>query len=240
MMEILREDVNIAGKALEARDTPYRRRNFVRTFGAMVEGHTSILLGTVKEMAGSTPDWPSRFTDAEMALIRGESYRLTGAGEATTATARLPKLETFLFSLQMYAKWYCYPLSIRREGHSWESFRRALKLRDQVTHPGTAADLEVTPDDLNVVAQAVEWWAQMYDTVVREAPRHFSDSLSKLRKATEKMRSAREKRDALEKRRLMSGKAGAQLDGQKLDSGVPNHALQAAAKKRAAPKRPNR
>lgn len=201
MVDILRKDFNIAAKAVEARDTPYRRRNIVRTFAAAVEGHTSVLLQWVMMVVESMPK-KSFFTDAEMALIKDESYRLARGGKVTTAPARLPKVEAFLFSLEMYSKFWGYPLGSLREGNGWDSFCRALNVRDRLTHPQTASDLEVTSDELSAVAQAAEWWVQTYDRVHREAPRHFAEQVRRMKKGFR----------SLKKRRFFLGKAGGQPD----------------------------
>ena len=107
LVALLRADFNVARRALARNDSAYHRRTVVRAFGVLVEGHTSALLRRVRELVRADDNADllmGSLTDGEKALIRGESYRLTGTGEVTTSPTRMRKLDAFLFALRMYGK----------------------------------------------------------------------------------------------------------------------------------------
>jgi hypothetical protein len=168
---VLRADVLHAREGLENDDpTEYHRRQYVRAVFAQLEGSTF----TLKQLA--LPSDTSSLTDAELALLRGETYRLNDAGKALVSPAHLTLASDMRFAFRTYAKsvGLRYELPVTEPG--WSALLRAKKIRDRLMHPRTAKDLEVTDPELACTTEAAEWFqrqsqeiaALMMDQIARD------------------------------------------------------------------------
>jgi len=82
MDALLHSDVLRARKDLgESNPTEYHRRQYIRAVFAQLEGATF----GIKQLA--IPSRNSSLSDAELALLRGETYRLNELGEAVIGAA---------------------------------------------------------------------------------------------------------------------------------------------------------
>lgn len=156
----LRVDVLRAREGLENDDPPeYHRRQYVRAVFAQLEGSTF----TLKQLA--LPSDTSSLTVAELALLRGETYRLNDAGEAVVTPAYLTLASDMRFAFRTYAKSVGleYELPVTEPG--WSALMRAKKIRDRLMHPRTAKDLEVTDSELACTTEAAEWFQTQYQEI---------------------------------------------------------------------------
>jgi hypothetical protein len=154
---LLRADVVRAREDLELSDpTEYHRRQYIRAVFAQLEGATFGL----KQLA--IPSKESLISSAELALLKGESYRLNDTGEAVVGNARLTLPSDMRFAFRMYAKsvGIAYDLPVNEPG--WTALIRARKVRDRLMHPRSPNDLETTDEEIGDATDAAEWFQKQY------------------------------------------------------------------------------
>ena len=154
---LLRGDVDKAHDGLEDDPTEYHRRQYIRAVFAQLEGSTF----SIKQLA-LTED-SSSLSNAEIALLRGEQYRLNDAGEARVSAAFLTLASDMKFAFRTYAKsvGLNYELPLTEPG--WSALVRAKKVRDRLMHPRSANDLSVTDEELQCATVASEWFQKKFN-----------------------------------------------------------------------------
>lgn len=154
---LLRADVIRAREDLQKSDpTEYHRRQYIRAVFAHLEGATFGL----KQLAISSGD--SSLSDAELALLRGETYRLNELGEAVVGTARVTLPSDIRFAFKTYAKSVGFAYDLPVNEPEWAALMRARKVRDRLMHPRGPRDLEIADQELGDATQAAEWFQAQY------------------------------------------------------------------------------
>lgn len=190
---LLRDDVAKAREGLDDDPTEYQRRQYIRAVFAQLEGSTF----SIKQLALSED--PSSLTNAEIALLRGEQYRLNDAGEATVSAAFLTLASDMKFAFRSYAKsvGLSYELPVGELG--WLALLRAKRVRDRLMHPRSAKDLSVTDEELKCATDAGEWFQKKFN----DLSDLMMDQVSRNRGMTEdEVTVFREERDKIVRRKL--------------------------------------
>ena len=153
---LLRSDVARARERLSDDPTECYRRQYVRAVFAQLEGSTY----SIKQLA--FPEDTSTISNAEIALLRGEKYGLTEAGEVYVSPIFLTLGSDMRFAFRTYAKFVGlnYELPVNEPG--WSALLRAKKVRDRLMHPRVAKDLEITDAELAYTTQAAEWFEKKF------------------------------------------------------------------------------
>ncbi|MGG3283606.1 hypothetical protein [Paenibacillus solani] len=147
-------DVDSAFKLLGAEDNQYNRRCYIRTVFAAVEALTYVL----KQKCLDRPDINRNiYTEAEIALLKEESYTLNNRAEAVSRNNFLPTADNFRFALNMYMRNSTgYKLDLSDGG--WELFNKALKIRHRIVHPKATVDFMIPDRDLEIVIKGYSWF----------------------------------------------------------------------------------
>lgn len=151
---ILGEDVVSASAAVDKDDNQSNRRALVRATVSAVEAmahlYRSQLLLRIKAD-------PTRYSTAEIALIREESYFLDGSGRPRIRPNYAPLPATFRFIIAMYHRglWKQFDLDV--DSHQWHAFHRVVELRHRLTHPKHPGSLQVSDRDLADTRAAYIW-----------------------------------------------------------------------------------
>jgi hypothetical protein len=138
-------------------DTPYARRALVRAHFALVEG----LSFSLRQVTVATLQDTPFLSPAELILLKEEGLTIDNKGQAQTIAERfLPFPNSLLFSIHCYVKNHGAKFTVDTNDPGWEAMRKAVKVRNKVTHPKSAAALELSPEDLTEFINAAEWWRQ--------------------------------------------------------------------------------
>jgi len=126
----------------------------VRATFALVEGWTAAIrrIALADGEAGVT-----EFTLGELAMLRGETYELEDSGEVRSKPV-FQQLTRQLRFFRAFAKTYALPFTLEIGGGGWRSFKKALEIRNRITHPKQAMDLAVSDDDLEQCGRAHAWF----------------------------------------------------------------------------------
>jgi len=120
--------------------------------------HFEAIIFQVKQLALVRGEMSGlRFSACELSLLREEEHSLNDKGEPTSRPARLRLSDNFKFATKLFSSAYCCSYCPDYGSHKWESFQRAQKIRNRVTHPKTAAHLEISDQELQVIDEAFDW-----------------------------------------------------------------------------------
>ena len=185
-VEILKADVDRNLDQLEGRDV-FWARGFVRAVFAYIEGLISTLrlkalltnvavqANLAKEpieltkgggFATLVPDVARHvekiqrgagFTPAETLLLKEWTFRLDDNGEIKYEKAKLSLASHLQFAFGMYAKAGGVKYALPKGEAGWEKLRLSIRIRDRITHPKRASDLNVTQDEAKTVMAAYVW-----------------------------------------------------------------------------------
>lgn len=156
LMNILWTDTAQVERSLETQDTPYGRRQYVRTVFAMIEG----MVFATKQLASSLPE--TAIDPSEAAMLRGVTYDLDDKGNAVERTARLTLEREIKFAFRTYARCVGLTYEINASGKGWQALIGAKQVRDRLMHPKRADDLKVSDAELTMAKNAGLWFREQH------------------------------------------------------------------------------
>lgn len=170
-INLLLSDVTAAHNDLQKEDTQYRRRTYVRTVFAAIEGYVHFL----KQSTLSTlDDDREHFSSVEIALLEELRYEVNQNGEVKVQAATIPTINNLRFALSAFTRTSPgFDLQLRDD--NWDILREAARtVRNRLVHPKKLDDLNVSDYDLELVDKAFSW----VDDIVRRAFVHSWSSVT--------------------------------------------------------------
>jgi hypothetical protein len=150
----LQADVYEAQELYKASGNQFARRVLVRAFFSFIEG----LAYNLRQVTLASCKGLPNVSAAELFLLQEETCEIDEKGKVRPPREKyLATGSAFLFSLRMYPKAHGGQYNPELGDGGWEAFRNALALRDSITHPKSAAKLEISDEALVNFAKASEW-----------------------------------------------------------------------------------
>jgi hypothetical protein len=112
----------------------------------------------------------SRHLMHEWALLSPEEYSPDSTGRLQKKEAKIPFTNYVAFSIRAYSqhsRWF--DCSDFFADNGWNEFKKAVRIRNRITHPKSASDLDISDEDTKTVEAASEW----FQGVVHELGRRF-------------------------------------------------------------------
>jgi len=157
MMEVLTNDVDefMDMAIVPNQIVPFSAmRAYVRAVFALVEG---VCFG-FRQLAARLPETEHCLTQGESAVLNDESYGLKDNGEVFTTTRFLKVQSGTRFTFAICSRVYKIHAEINYGDNGWDSFTKAIKIRDRLMHPKTVESLTVTKDEIGIVSDALHWF----------------------------------------------------------------------------------
>jgi hypothetical protein len=154
VVALLQDDVAKVVEYGKANPTPYAHRMFIRAEFALVEG----LLHQMRQVTFASLAETDLLRPEEVTLLRQVRYTLDKKGHITETEQFENFLPNMLFTLRMYAKNHGTEFEPNTGEVGWEAMHRAVRIRNSVTHPKSAACLDLSEQDMEVVFLASRWW----------------------------------------------------------------------------------
>ena len=131
------------------------RRMYVRSAFATIEAWIYVMKQIALRMHPD-PKCPS-ISEAERTFAQEHEYRLTDSGDVETRRTKISLEANLRFGFKLMAKAGSLPSELDVSGSEWQSFRRAIKIRDRITHPKSVSDLNISDADYNDVSVGFGW-----------------------------------------------------------------------------------
>jgi len=136
----------------------FAQRTLLRTHFAFIEGITYQL----KQVAlYSVIEHPGFFSDDEVSLLKEESYSLNKKGEVEVRDNFQRLLPTILFAVKCYTKVHGASYQPDTGHHGWEALGSYVQLRNQLMHPKSTKDLEISNRKLEIATEGATWFKGM-------------------------------------------------------------------------------
>ena len=156
---LLAELVEELGTVLKGKDkdklSQPERRMFVRSAFATIEAWIYVMK-QIALVSHPDPKCPT-ISEAERAFAQELEYKLTDSGDVETRRTKISLEANLRFGFKLLAKAVSIPSELDVSGSEWQSFRRAIKIRDRITHPKSVADLNISDEDYNDLSVGFGW-----------------------------------------------------------------------------------
>ena len=144
-----REAAEIWGKEC----TPYTRRAYVKAVFSFIDGNTYRLnqLWLDCHQVGS-------FTLTKAQINKLLGYKFGEDGSKVPLKSSILDSVKLSFSVPSKAKGIDNPLNTI--GNEWCTFKKAVRIRNRLTHPKSVNDLEVSLDEMKIIESASDFYRQ--------------------------------------------------------------------------------
>jgi hypothetical protein len=175
---VLGADLDLALELGRRDPGPFALRTLFRTYFAFVEG----LAFQLRQVTLASLENTDFLTHAELAILKEERFQLDRKGIPEPKENFQSFLPNLLFSIRCYVKNHgaSYEPNIGVAG--WEAMRKAVEVRDRLTHPRSTTGLEVSEHDERYLIMAAAWWKQTLLEMFQacgEADQKFSEQLQR-------------------------------------------------------------
>lgn len=169
-------DVIAADERIKTLGDQASRRDFIRTSFAAIEGlvwtYRENVFSAAETLDELTPDL--EFVFSEKSYVVTESGKLVSQPKYVSLTAMV-RLTTNL------AKTLSSDVVAEFGGEGWESLKKAVKIRNRLTHPKSRTDLIVDARDIDVCWTALLWLGELTTDVTQATLRRQTSHLKFLR-----------------------------------------------------------
>jgi hypothetical protein len=188
--EVLRNDVLECVVELVNSDTPKNRRTLVRAIFAEVE--SSIYL--FRRLALNPQEPEAELDASEKAFLKEEQHEISEHGEIRVKQYFGRFLANFRFVIRMYMKVNGLNKAIDYSGSGWNALQKATKIRNRLTHPREATDLEVTDDEIEIIGLAYNYQHDIFQELLvqnlNRLKRKVSEANAELHQAKEDLQKS--------------------------------------------------
>lgn len=151
----LHRDAFVAAETVRAEDNAVNRRNLARATFAFIEGSVSFFSYVVY----SDEMLRSKLDSIEVKAIEGKNIVVRENGSVKEFDVKVPLMNRVRMLLKILTR--AYGLTTTEdffiEAHGWHEFRKAIRIRDRVTHPRRVKDLEISNLDMRSIYCANYW-----------------------------------------------------------------------------------
>jgi len=155
---MLVDDVIAATKAWKGNPCGFTHRSYIRAVMTLIEGNTSRFKQAALWI--HTNDHPV-FSPEEITCLKEEFVTLKENGKVHVKSLPIPILTNLSFALDCYCRAMNKPFHFDKSSEGWESLKKAIAIRNRITHPKSIDDLHISDEDLNIAGQASSFYIQI-------------------------------------------------------------------------------
>jgi hypothetical protein len=126
----------------------------------MIEG----TIHCVKELEFAEAYKHGKASIPEFVALKELDIKIKDNGTLRESDKFVPTANNLRFMAEMFHKIFNKKLDLGIGMPSWEDFKKAVKIRNRVTHPKESGDLNITEDELTTI-KSVESW---FNSIVKE------------------------------------------------------------------------
>lgn len=152
------EDVRAFNKLaqLTTNESQFHRRTLVRTVFSCIEADMNILKQTALLIHA---DNPTIFTPQEVMALGDTEFYVADNGELKTRKLKIGLKANIRFAFRCFAKAFSKEYEIDFGNANGAKFLKAVKIRNQITHPKSAQSWQISKSDELLVVDAWEWFS---------------------------------------------------------------------------------
>lgn len=152
------KDVLSARNLLENNDDQdhFLRRTYIRALFAFVEGTVWVLKNACINARPENPE--KELTPGEYALLKEITFELGKNGKYTEKTKHLNLQSNLKFCVNMFNQLFDSDIDLQIGTQRWENFKKAIKIRNRITHPKRRHDLLIKDEDVKMCIGTECWF----------------------------------------------------------------------------------
>jgi len=164
LLELTR-DVAACEKQLVAGEQ-HSRRSYIRSLFAMIEG----TIYCVKELEFAELYSREKKDIRTLVALKETVFEITSKGDVSEKVKFVQTSSNLRFMAKCFQYIFGKQLELNVGSSKWDSFIKAIKVRNRITHPKTSTDLQISDDDLHLVTDVNEW----FNEIIKEIIEHVS------------------------------------------------------------------
>ena len=165
VMQPLFKDLHSASNGLRLVGGPFWRRIYVRSLVATIEAD----IFQRKQLAIVGNEQEAIFSNEELAVLKEEQYSVQSNGKIKVSTKFIPLAANYRLSFELAGRVIHSPFQLKVDGGEWDDFLRCIELRNNITHPRSSEDIEVSEADAKMAQRVSSWCAENGVNFFREA-----------------------------------------------------------------------
>jgi hypothetical protein len=152
IMKVLVSDTDRARTLLSTENSPYARRNYIRTFFAMIEGLTFQMkqVALERENQGFVTFSPSEHDQ----LLEDSRF--------------VRSLDNIRLSFESFARAHGSSFRPNYGDHRWDRLGKGIRIRNGITHPKRLSDLDITDTDVQTLREGIVWYRDTLMELLRQ------------------------------------------------------------------------
>ncbi len=170
------EDVKTAEEKLD--DQQYSRRVYVRTLFAMIEGVTyamKLALFVIARNFGK----PGDINVPELVILKGSTFDLNDKGEVREKEKHFRIKDNLKFTVKSVNRVLGSSINLGVDTQDWANFVKTVKIRNNVTHPKSLADLVISDKDLACIRSVNSWFKEIVAAMMVALKNFFGGNYTK-------------------------------------------------------------
>jgi hypothetical protein len=191
---ILLNDVGAAISRRKADDTQATRRDTIRTALAAIEGMVWIFREHVIDTAESTYG----LENDEKLILQERQLSVSEQGKITEQLRFLPLATTVRFIARIASRLNGVE-HFNFGAAEWDGFRKAIGIRNRITHPKSSRDLHVSKADVQAVTDALFWFLEGLTEIRAQSVETQKRYLGQFKEVLEKLKEGDPEMTALYK-----------------------------------------
>lgn len=177
----LDSDLQIARDQWHKSDTPFSRRTLIRTSAALMEGLVNQMGDFVLETIDCGVEF--MFTCSELSILKEETYNLNQKGVVESRSNFQPFLPRLLHTAHCFMRLFGEDFKPNTGVHGWECMQDLIKIRNRLMHPKSVIDLEVSDNDFQEAAKAVDWFNLEFTAIFEKTKKKYNEMLEAMEAA---------------------------------------------------------
>ncbi len=156
------------------------RRSSYRAVFSWIEG----VVYQMKQIAMCTQGgfYQAKLSRAEIAFLQEESYFLDEKGKVITKSNNFAEINKNLrFAYAKLAEGFNISTELEIDRQGWQQFKRAIEIRNRLTHPKNITDLFVTDEYMGFLLDTMSWFDTQISKLIVDVNATVEPTLKRIR-----------------------------------------------------------
>ena len=136
-------------------NSPRHKRNAVRAVFAFIDGCHNFVRGHVESQASA---YKHLYSLSDLAVLREESPYVDERGNVKTRQLKIPLITSIKALVKLLEKNDVAKHEVDLTHSGFLALAEAIEIRNRVVHPKNAEELDLSNEDMQLVAQAFNWY----------------------------------------------------------------------------------
>jgi hypothetical protein len=173
LMSALQADFIKCADELDKDDNPFWRRTLFRTGFAMIEAFNFYFADMAIKAHSHARE--ARIDITAIGLLNRKRFRLDDEGNLRGSEQRHSLVGFSAFLVKTLADATGVTTDYFQES-GWTDLRRAVKVRNRITHPKSPEDMVVAKEEVDALVRGISWFVQSLHDIARQSDFiHFED-----------------------------------------------------------------